>query len=87
MVFQDIVLAIRSFAWGEDPDNEHHIDFNVDPFLWTLFFCTSLGLVIMAGLMSGLTLGLMSLDSMELEVRLWLRSSIFCFCGFLLSDY
>ena len=33
-----------------------------------LYLCISLGLVLMAGLMSGLTLGLMSLDQVDLEV-------------------
>lgn len=33
-----------------------------------LYICISLGLVVMGGLMSGLTLGLMSLDSVDLEV-------------------
>ena len=33
-----------------------------------LFLCISVGLVLMAGLMSGLTLGLMSLDQVDLEV-------------------
>lgn len=32
------------------------------------YLCGSVGLVIMAGLMSGLTLGLMSLDAVDLEV-------------------
>lgn len=35
-----------------------------------LYLCISLGLVLMAGLMSGLTLGLMSLDQVDLEVLL-----------------
>lgn len=34
-----------------------------------LFVCISIGLVIMAGLMSGLTIGLMAMDDMEMEVR------------------
>ena len=33
-----------------------------------LFLCISVFLVLMAGLMSGLTLGLMSLDQVDLEV-------------------
>jgi metal transporter CNNM len=40
-----------------------------DPFLFTAYLCIALALVCMAGLMSGLTLGLMSLDSVALEVR------------------
>lgn len=41
-----------------------------DPFLFAVYLSISLLLVLMAGLMSGLTLGLMSLDMVELEVRL-----------------
>ena len=33
-----------------------------------LYLCISVGLVLMAGLMSGLTLGLMSMDQVDLEV-------------------
>ena len=33
-----------------------------------LYLCISVGLVLMGGLMSGLTLGLMSLDQVDLEV-------------------
>ncbi len=39
-----------------------------DPVLDLIYGCTSAGLVLFAGLMSGLTLGLMSLDVVELEV-------------------
>ena len=61
--------GIIFFLTGEDGDDgDHHISFNDDPFLWTLMVCISAGLVCMAGLMSGLTLGLMSMDSVELEV-------------------
>jgi hypothetical protein len=45
-----------------------HVTFDEDPFLWTVYMCISAGLVCMAGLMSGLTLGLMSMDTVELEV-------------------
>lgn len=54
---------------GGDED-DHHISFEDNPFLWTCFLCITIALVLMAGLMSGLTLGLMSLDKVELEVRL-----------------
>eukprot|EP00195_Chlamydomonas_chlamydogama_P007783 CAMPEP_0202891134 /NCGR_PEP_ID=MMETSP1392-20130828/1288_1 /ASSEMBLY_ACC=CAM_ASM_000868 /TAXON_ID=225041 /ORGANISM="Chlamydomonas chlamydogama, Strain SAG 11-48b" /LENGTH=783 /DNA_ID=CAMNT_0049574813 /DNA_START=91 /DNA_END=2442 /DNA_ORIENTATION=- len=65
-----------SFFWrfwlGEDDDGggeeDHHVSFDDDPFLWTVYFCVIIGLTCIAGLMSGLTLGLMSLDTMELEV-------------------
>lgn len=36
-----------------------------------LYLCISVFLVLMAGLMSGLTLGLMSLDQVDLEVYSW----------------
>lgn len=49
-------------------DDGNHVSFNDDPFLFTLYLCISAGLTCMAGLMSGLTLGLMSLDATQLEV-------------------
>eukprot|EP00878_Enallax_costatus_P035533 GHUV01039677.1.p1 GENE.GHUV01039677.1~~GHUV01039677.1.p1 ORF type:complete len:102 (-),score=26.88 GHUV01039677.1:370-675(-) len=45
-------------------DEEH----NLSPSQRVAFLVTSVGLVMMAGLMSGLTLGLMSMDLVELEV-------------------
>lgn len=39
------------------------------PWLFWTYLGISIGLVTMAGLMSGLTLGLMSLDELDLEVR------------------
>lgn len=41
-----------------------------DPELKVFYVGISVGLVILAGLMSGLTLGLMSMDQVDLEVRL-----------------
>ncbi len=38
-----------------------------------LYLCISVFLVLMAGLMSGLTLGLMSLDQVDLEVYSWTK--------------
>jgi metal transporter CNNM len=66
-------LVLRKLGYfflgtDDDDDGEHHISFDDDPFLWTLCVAISIGLVCMAGLMSGLTLGLMSMDSVELEV-------------------
>lgn len=43
---------------GDSPDEAQKI----------FYSCISIGLVLLAGLMSGLTLGLMSLDSVDLEV-------------------
>lgn len=52
---------------GDDPSDSSG-SAQEDEFLFTLYICISLFLVVMAGLMSGLTLGLMSLDTVELEV-------------------
>ena len=41
----------------------------LDDFTTVLYIAISVGLVLLAGLMSGLTLGLMSLDMVDLEVR------------------
>lgn len=41
----------------------------LDPTTRVIFICISVFLVIMAGLMSGLTIGLMAMDDMEMEVR------------------
>lgn len=46
-----------------------------------LYSCISAFLVIMAGLMSGLTLGLMSLDSLDLEVSCMPRQLPCCPAG------
>jgi hypothetical protein len=44
-------------------------DDDLDDFTTALFVAAAVGLVLLAGLMSGLTLGLMSLDKVDLEVR------------------
>ena len=41
---------------------------NVNPEMRLVYILISIGLVILAGLMSGLTLGLMSMDAVDLEV-------------------
>ena len=41
----------------------------VTPELRLVYILISIGLVILAGLMSGLTLGLMSMDAVDLEVH------------------
>ena len=43
-----------------------------------LYLCISIFLVLMAGLMSGLTLGLMSLDQVDLEVRVCSQPGTIC---------
>lgn len=50
-----------------------------DPFLFAVYLGISLVLVLMAGLMSGLTLGLMSLDMVELEVCPVACDKLLCF--------
>lgn len=49
-------------------DDDEHVTFDEDPFLFTILLVISFGLTCMAGLMSGLTLGLMSMDATQLEV-------------------
>lgn len=49
---------------GNHSDEEHKLS----PSRRIAYLVTSVGLVMMAGLMSGLTLGLMSMDLVELEV-------------------
>ena len=41
---------------------------NVNPEMRLVYILISIGLVLLAGLMSGLTLGLMSMDAVDLEV-------------------
>lgn len=48
--------------------NKHHEE-PLQPWLFYTYIGISMALVTMAGLMSGLTLGLMSLDELDLEVR------------------
>lgn len=73
-MLEEVVPAWHQLAWqwlrGED-GGDRHIDFRDDPFLWTCYLVIIVLLVCVAGLMSGLTLGLMSLDQVELEVRAW----------------
>lgn len=63
------MLIRRMLLANDDPDDTSG-SAQDDDFLFTLYICISLFLVCMAGLMSGLTLGLMSLDTVELEVRM-----------------
>lgn len=70
-------MLARRLLLGEGGDGGS--DEQADDFLFTLYICISLFLVMMAGLMSGLTLGLMSLDLVELEVSRW--ASIKAYCG------
>lgn len=53
---------------------------------WTMYICIVVALVLLAGLMSGLTLGLMSMDVLDMEVmtspslsqELWSQSCLDC---------
>ncbi|GLI66609.1 hypothetical protein VaNZ11_010530 [Volvox africanus] len=58
----------RALLGASDDSDDTSGSAQEDKFLFTLYICISLFLVLMAGLMSGLTLGLMSLDTVELEV-------------------
>ncbi|GFR50492.1 hypothetical protein Agub_g12757 [Astrephomene gubernaculifera] len=60
------MTLLQRMLLGDDDDPSGSAHDN--DFLFTLYICISLFLVVMAGLMSGLTLGLMSLDTVELEV-------------------
>ncbi|KAG1671483.1 hypothetical protein FOA52_003141 [Chlamydomonas sp. UWO 241] len=64
--------AALVLAWflGKHPKEEEdgHITWSDDPFLFTLYCVGIMVLVCVAGLMSGLTLALMSMDQVELEV-------------------
>ena len=51
-----------------------------DPGLKVVYIGVSIGLVLLAGLMSGLTLGLMSMDQVDLEVSFHLPRSTSCRC-------
>lgn len=50
---------------GEDPGEDPALE----DFVWWTYFAISCGLVLVAGLASGLTLALMSLEKLDLEVR------------------
>ena len=63
------LLATPNEDTGNDHGDGSSGSAQEDDFLFSLYVCISLFLVLMAGLMSGLTLGLMSLDMVELEVR------------------
>jgi hypothetical protein len=67
------VLVLRRLLVSDNEDDhgggEASGSAQEDDFVFSLYVCISLFLVCMAGLMSGLTLGLMSLDMVELEVR------------------
>ncbi|KAI8473576.1 MAG: hypothetical protein J3K34DRAFT_518869 [Monoraphidium minutum] len=59
LMLQGAALAMLQKKSGEEP---------LSPQQRVIFICVSVGLTLMAGLMSGLTLGLMSMDAVDLEV-------------------
>jgi hypothetical protein len=58
-------MLLRWLFGLQDGDGDEELD----DFTTVLYVSISVGLVLLAGLMSGLTLGLMSLDMVDLEVR------------------
>ena len=56
------------FAGASSPGHHHYHPVLTDE-EWTLYICIVVALVLLAGLMSGLTLGLMSMDVLDMEVR------------------
>ena len=53
---------------ASSPEHHHHHPVLTDE-EWTMYICIVAALVLLAGLMSGLTLGLMSMDVLDMEVR------------------
>jgi hypothetical protein len=60
-------LLARLFGAVAGEDHHHHHPVLTDE-EWVIYICIVVGLVLLAGLMSGLTLGLMSLDMLDMEV-------------------
>lgn len=59
---------ISSYSTANGTDHHHHHPVLTDE-QWFLYISIVVGLVLLAGLMSGLTLGLMSMDVLDMEVR------------------
>lgn len=66
----DIVFAAANPSNATGGGGHRHRDPDVTDEQWIVYVCISIALVLMAGLMSGLTLGLMSLDVLDIEVLL-----------------
>lgn len=58
--------------------HHHHPDLTDGE--WTMYICIVVALVLLAGLMSGLTLGLMSMDVLDMEVRFELHHQPVSLC-------
>ena len=56
------------FTGANSSEHYHHHPELTDE-EWTMYICIVAALVLLAGLMSGLTLGLMSMDVLDMEVR------------------
>jgi metal transporter CNNM len=54
--------------WGIALRKKHEGEESLPAWEWWTYLGISAGLVLMAGMMSGLTLGLMSLDEVDMEV-------------------
>ena len=63
-------MARRAMAEGVSTASGHrHHQPELTEEEWTMYICIVIALVLLAGLMSGLTLGLMSMDVLDMEVR------------------
>ncbi len=60
-------MAVFSSLAANDTGHHHHHPVLTDE-QWFLYISIAVGLVLLAGLMSGLTLGLMSMDVLDMEV-------------------
>ena len=54
---------------GTTASGHHHQQPELTKEEWTMYICIVVALVLLAGLMSGLTLGLMSMDVLDMEVE------------------
>lgn len=62
-----LLPLLRILAANATGDHHHHHSILTDE-QWFLYIGIVVGLVLLAGLMSGLTLGLMSIDVLDMEV-------------------
>ncbi len=64
-----ILASLFVAAANASSGGQHHHHSILTDEQWILYICIVVALVVMAGLMSGLTLGLMSIDVLDMEVR------------------
>jgi hypothetical protein len=62
-----LTLALWNLATNDTGHHHHHPTLTDEQ--WLLYISIVVGLVLLAGLMSGLTLGLMSMDVLDMEVK------------------